>query len=735
MPPAEEDQLLRKVVDTIRASSALAAQDVDFHRSLSRPIGKSLDETSTRMVSLINSLLSSIDQNSEPLVEGKETLNEYWKDFSNMMDNLFELSDRSADILTRAPGSRKDGEKLKFLDNSSSNDSIPSKRISKPQLNFKNPVNNTEIQPFVPLLKEKPFALRPLISDIVPGDDVVPEHYAQPYEYEIEHQEYGESVIVKSEPIPSKPWETTEALWVDNIEVLKTMISDLKSVTEIAVDLEHHDYRSYYGIVCLMQISTRERDYLIDTIALRDDLQILNEVFANPKILKVFHGAFMDIIWLQRDLGLYVVSLFDTFHASRAIGLPRHSLAYLLEKFANFKTSKKYQLADWRLRPLSKAMNAYARADTHFLLNIYDQLRNTLIEQNKLAGVLAESRNVAKRRFEYSKFRPIAPSPTVYCPIDKPDPWKVLMFQYSISPNREELVKKLYDWRDTIARRDDESPRYVMPNQLLVELARQAPTEPINVISVNSIVTDHVRSNSLVLAHLIKNTLASSDKESDKGTFEADNNSTDAASLLTVPQIQKLAACFAGVSRAFTILQNEYKDGRSSSIFTDILTSEDDAVNYVGNNMDHITKKELGKRAAKALQSMEQFDEATSYYMPIPEIAKESNTMEEIRPPAPEEVKESPSPPKEDMDEIITLKKIKKQKSQSPKELGISEREIPAVDYTKTKKVLATNQDKNKDKKKRKFDPYAASNHSSDAPRAPKKRKSVNRGRNVSFKR
>jgi hypothetical protein len=34
---------------------------------------------------------------------------------------------------------------------------------------------------------------------------------------------------------------------------------------------------------------------------------MLNEVFADPKILKVLHGSTMDIIWLQRDLGLYVV--------------------------------------------------------------------------------------------------------------------------------------------------------------------------------------------------------------------------------------------------------------------------------------------------------------------------------------------------------------------------------------------------------------------------------------------
>ena len=36
-----------------------------------------------------------------------------------------------------------------------------------------------------------------------------------------------------------------------------------------------------------MQISTRQEDFLIDTLSLRDDLQILNEVFTDPNILKV----------------------------------------------------------------------------------------------------------------------------------------------------------------------------------------------------------------------------------------------------------------------------------------------------------------------------------------------------------------------------------------------------------------------------------------------------------------
>ncbi len=66
------------------------------------------------------------------------------------------------------------------------------------------------------------------------------------------------------------------------------MLSELKTATEIAVDLEHHDARSYVGLVSLMQISTRNKDWIVDTLKpWRQNLQVLNEVFADPKIVKV----------------------------------------------------------------------------------------------------------------------------------------------------------------------------------------------------------------------------------------------------------------------------------------------------------------------------------------------------------------------------------------------------------------------------------------------------------------
>jgi hypothetical protein len=44
------------------------------------------------------------------------------------------------------------------------------------------------------------------------------------------------------------------------------------------------------------------------------------------------------------------------------------------------QTDKKFQRADWRLRPLTPAMLAYARIDTHFLLYIADVLRQLLLK-------------------------------------------------------------------------------------------------------------------------------------------------------------------------------------------------------------------------------------------------------------------------------------------------------------------------------------------------------------------
>lgn len=759
--------VLSKVVGTVRASNALAAQDIEFYSALDKDIKSTVGHLKDDLLDMINSIIFSIDEHASTIESGKDQLEgQDWKDYTNFIDNIFEIADRSIDILNSSHGINKDNNKMnhgsqfQYLEENinAANDHFDNKRISKPQLTFKRPVDNSESHPFKPLLTQKPNALKPLEECLrlvdEDADGNIPSHYPQPYQYEIENQEYNHDILVIKDPIPSKAWNDTDPIWIDQVDQIPGLVQDLSNYTELAVDLEHHDFRSYYGIVCLMQISTRDKDYLIDTIALRDDLSPLNKIFTDPMITKVFHGAFMDIIWLQRDLGLYIVSLFDTYHASKALGFPKHSLAYLLETFVNFKTSKKYQLADWRRRPLSKPLLAYARADTHFLLNIFDQLRNELIRQNKLAFVLKESREVAKRRFEYSKYRPKINMPTVYSPIEKIDPWRTLMYQYNIPLEKEKLVKKLYIWRDTMARKDDESPRYIMPNQLLISLVAYTPIDAAGVVSVNTFITDTVRSNAKQIANMIKDYSTSlKDNNNNTPSITFMDNALSISSqagqsdIITLSHIKNIFVRFNGLVEKYSIeVMEKDKDnkdivGMNQSKFLGQLTESNHIMSYEENNPKMVSETALQSRHEAFMKLIDELN-TVEYTIPVPneEVSytpmdtsiNESSTTSNV-------ISSAVTENKEDMNEIIVLKKIKRDYTSSKKKNGHeteNEEKIKIVDYSKEEKVLdskrVTEADGNSKKKKRAFDPFSQIH---ETVKAAKKRKNGVKGKNVSFKR
>jgi exosome complex exonuclease RRP6 len=306
------------------------------------------------------------------------------------------------------------------------------------------------------------------------------DRYPHLYQAEIESYEYPPSVYEYAEPQQYQPFESTTATLVDTPEALATMFSELKTAKEIAIDLEHHDNRSYIGMVSLMQISTRDKDWIVDTLKpWRRKLECLNEVFADPSILKVLHGAYMDIIWLQRDLGLYIVGLFDTYHAARALGYPGASLAYLLERHVQFSAQKQYQLADWRVRPLPTELFEYARADTHFLLYVYDNMRNELVEKsdfsnpekNKVQDVLQNSKETALQRYEHPVYDMDTGLGT--------SGWYRLITRTpaQFTPQQFSVFRAVHRWRDELSRKEDESPLFIMPNHAVFSVARAMPVD------------------------------------------------------------------------------------------------------------------------------------------------------------------------------------------------------------------------------------------------------------------
>lgn len=377
---------------------------------------------------------------------------------------------------------------------------LRSQDLPKPQLLFHHVPTNAENEPFKPLLEAKPHALVPYEQSLqlVKDQDTPRHHYPHPYQREIEQYEYPSFVYTHAEPIPYHPYESTTATFVDTEEALQDMLQELRGAKEIAIDLEHHDSRSYIGIVSLMQISTRDKDWIVDTLKpWRRKLQCLNEVFADPRILKVLHGAFMDIMWLQRDLGLYIVGLFDTHYAARALGYSGGSLAFLLKKFIDFDAQKQYQTADWRIRPLPTEMFEYARSDTHFLLYIYDNMRNELIEKSdfsvpnhekdKINHVLVKSMETALQRYDhpiYDAERGLGPQG-----------WYKLLSRTPALLTKQQFAvfRAVHQWRDKVAREQDDSVHYIMPNHNIFSIAKEMPTQKTSLYSIAQPISQTVR--------------------------------------------------------------------------------------------------------------------------------------------------------------------------------------------------------------------------------------------------
>lgn len=713
---------LPKVIQTVRNTSSLAAQDVKFHTSLDPKVMTELEKTSKSLLSLANSLMSELSTSFHAIEYGESEIKRaaVWKNITDVLDTCFEKVDLALDTV-KDPARRETQFHL-LLDDKI--EMVP-EVTEKPQALFDVKIDNSDSQPFRPHLINKPHALQSLgesMKMVTAEGNETDVHYRHPYEFEIMHQPFPESQLEAHEPIHPNDWASTSPVWVDSVDELEKMVEELALLSEIAVDLEHHDYRSYYGLTCLMQISNREKDWLIDTLALRSRLQILNRVFTDPAIVKVFHGANMDIIWLQRDLGLYVVSLFDTYHASKKLGFPKFSLAYLLETIAHFKTSKKYQLADWRIRPLTPMMTQYARADTHFLLFIYDILRNKLIEKLLLPDVLYDSRLVACRRFEYNKFK-----------IELND-WtnsnfgnsslKWLMSQYNLSTSKKRALDSLLCWRDKLARENDESPRYILSNQSLVNLC--ALSLPLTVQNVKSAIgkcSDIVKGETEAICDILRTSLVVSTSESQESEHI----------VLRDQPIDYLVAFELGDSfsqlEGLAVLDDDHLVLDSSSHFKsfDGLMSDTFSIKYdqlggateiprteVNNRLQSLTKNLID--SAGELKNNQMNSEVTHQpQLPLASPPEEATVIENDS---------------KEQQEIFTLSKKRAKSKKAIKQIIESE---PAFDYSSAENASVLNSIIPDSKsKKRSFDPFSKLN--SGGPRPAKRGKTVTSGKSASFK-
>jgi len=252
----------------------------------------------------------------------------------------------------------------------------------------------------------------------------------------------------------------TNLVWVDQSQELHKVIDELLSQDIVAVDTESNSLYAYQEQVCLIQFSTREKDILVDALAL-PDLSLLRPIFQSDKIMKVFHAAEYDLICLFRDYGFQFNFLFDTMIAARTLGYQKIGLGSLLEKYFDVHMDKKYQRANWGKRPLKPEMLEYARLDSHFLIPLAEILQKELRDSGRWSLAVEDFERLTHDIHDTTES-------------DEEDFWK-LRGARDLNSWQAAILKSVYQFREAQAEKQDRPSFKILSHQALVDIASQAP--------------------------------------------------------------------------------------------------------------------------------------------------------------------------------------------------------------------------------------------------------------------
>lgn len=248
-------------------------------------------------------------------------------------------------------------------------------------------------------------------------------------------------------------------LYLDDKEAVGRFIASIANARTIALDTEGASFHRFIDRIYLLQLSTREASAILDplTIGVPEDLGALLE---SRNVEVVFHDADYDLRLLHQDYGWRVTNIFDTRVAAQLLGIKAFGLAALLERFFGVKLEKKYQRADWSMRPLTPGMLEYAAQDTEFLLDLRDRLGNELAKLGRASWAAEEFKRLEGTRWDDE---------------GADDAFLRMKGARDLTRRQLALLRELVIWRDDVARSLDRATFRVVSNETLLELARLAP--------------------------------------------------------------------------------------------------------------------------------------------------------------------------------------------------------------------------------------------------------------------
>jgi ribonuclease D len=239
---------------------------------------------------------------------------------------------------------------------------------------------------------------------------------------------------------------------------LAALVEEVRREPLVAFDTESNSFHVYRERVCLLQISTRAADYVVDPLAV--DPGPLGAVLCDGRET-VLHGADYDVRCLRREYGWRLPNLFDTMAAARRLGRPGLGLSALVEQHFGARLSKAFQRSDWGRRPLTREQLAYASLDTHYLLPLHAILAGELEGR----GVVEEARR------EFARIASAEPRERVF----DPEGWRRMREARSLDEPGRAVLRALWLAREARARESDRPPFKVLADQTMIEVARRRP--------------------------------------------------------------------------------------------------------------------------------------------------------------------------------------------------------------------------------------------------------------------
>lgn len=277
------------------------------------------------------------------------------------------------------------------------------------------------------------------------------------------------------------------------------MLGRIEGCRALAIDTEFMRDNTYYPMLCLLQMATDDEEILVDPLKVKS-IKPLAGILTDPGTVKVFHAGTQDREILYNYCGVATTPVFDTQVAAPLLGLPQHAgYGSVVNAFCGVKLKKSDTLSDWTIRPLSNSQVEYSLEDVRYLIPMYDTMTKKLERAGRLHWLDEEFEKIQDPR-QY----------------EKPDSelWHKVKKASNLPRQQLAHVSSLAIWRENIARTRDIPRKWVLSDELLVEICKR---EPESVDDLYKIRGTHEKLNHTMAKEVVR--LIKSDKKSGPSTW------------------------------------------------------------------------------------------------------------------------------------------------------------------------------------------------------------------------